>query len=246
MTIIHLAAPAVAVAMAAATAGSVAQAVTGFGFSLVTAPFLVLLLGPLNAVRLVNLLALFFNVVMLIREHKGVDLGNAARLLAPALVAAPAAAYVVHRTDPALLSIVVGITVLACAFLLASGRRAERLRGPGGMVVAGAASAAMNTTSGVGGPTVAMYALNAGWSTEMSRPTFQAYFLGLNVLSFVSLGPVSLQPVPAALVGAAIVAGYIAGVTALHRLSAVTVGKAIVGLAMAGGFAAVIRGVADM
>lgn len=246
MTIIHLTAPAVALAMAAAATGSFAQAVTGFGFSLVTAPFLVLLLGPLHAVRLVNLLALFFNVVMLVREHKGVDLGNAARLLAPALVVAPVAAYVVHRTDPALLSIVVGLTVLVCALLLASGRRAERLRGPGGMVAAGAASAAMNTTSGVGGPTVAMYALNAGWPMEMSRPTFQAYFLGLNVLSFVSLGPVRLEPFPAALVGAAIIAGYVAGATALQRLSAVTVGKAIIALAMAGGVAAVLRGIADM
>ena len=96
MTIIHLTAPAVAVARVGAATGSVAQAVTGFGFSLVTAPFLVLLVGPLNAVRLVNLFALVFNVVMLVREHKGVDLGNAARLLAPALVVAPAAGYVVH------------------------------------------------------------------------------------------------------------------------------------------------------
>ena len=246
MTIIHLTGPAVAVAMAAAATGSVAQAVTGFGFSLVTAPFLVLLIGPLHAVRLVNLLALFFNVVMLVHEHRGVDLGNAARLLAPALVVAPVAAYVVHRTDPALLSIVVGVTVAACAILLASGRRAERLRGPGGMVAAGAASAAMNTTSGVGGPTVAMYALNAGWPTEMSRPTFQAYFLGLNVLSFVSLGPVGLQPIPALLMGAAILAGYITGITTLHRLSAVMVGRAIIGLAMAGGLAAVVRGIVDM
>lgn len=232
--------------MAAVFTGAVAQAVTGFGFSLVSAPFLVLLLGPLHAVRLVNLLALFFNVVMLVREHKGVHLGNAARLLAPALVVAPLAAYVVHRTDPALLSIVVGLTVLACAALLASGRRAERLRGPGGMVAAGAASAAMNTTSGVGGPTVAMYALNAGWPTVMSRPTFQAYFLGLNLLSFISLGPVAVRAVPAALLAAAIVGGYVAGVTALRRLNTVAVSRAIIGLAMAGGVAAVVRGIVDM
>ncbi|HUR24291.1 MAG TPA: TSUP family transporter [Acidimicrobiales bacterium] len=246
MTVVHLAAPAVAAAMAAVAAGAVAQAVTGFGFSLVSAPVLVLLVGPLHAVRLVNILALTFNVIMLVREHTRVDLGNAARLLAPALAVAPVAAYFVHRTDQGVLSIVVGLTVLACAILLASGRRTDRLRGRGGMLAAGAASAAMNTTSGVGGPTVAMYALNAGWPLEMTRPTLQAYFLGLNLLSFIALGPVSLRPLPAVLLGAAIAGGYVAGSMGARRLSAVTVGRAIIAMAIAGGLAAVVRGLAEL
>ena len=228
--------------MVAAATGAAAQAVTGFGFSLVTVPFLLLLVGPLHAVRLVNILAVAMNVVMLIPEHRALDLGNAVRLLVPAVVVTPVAAYVVHRTDQALLSVVVGAAVLACAFLLASGRRAESLRGRRGMLGAGAVSAAMNTASGVGGPAVAMYALNAGWSTRMTRPTLQVYFLGLNLLSFASLGPVALRPVPAVLLGLAIVAGYLVGVTFVRRLDAVTITRAILLLAIAGGCAAVVRG----
>ena len=229
--------------MAGAATGAAAQAVTGFGFSLVTVPFLVLLVGPLHAVRLVNILAVGINVLMLAREHQAVDLGNAGRLLLPALVVTPPAAYVVHRTDPALLSVIVGALVLACAVLLASGRRAERLRGHPGLLGAGAVSAAMNTASGVGGPAVAMYAVNADWPIEMTRPTLQVYFLGLNVLSFVSLGPVLLRPVPALLLAAAIVGGYVVGMTFVHRLSAATVRQAILVLAVAGGIAAIVRGI---
>ena len=229
-------------AIGAVTTGAAAQAVTGFGFSLVTVPFLVLLIGPLHAVRLVNVLAVGINVLMLSREHRDLDLRNAVRLLLPAVAVTPVAAFAVHRTDPALLSIIVGAAVLACAFLLASGRRAERLRGRRGMIGAGAVSAAMNTASGVGGPAVAMYALNAEWSTEMTRPTLQLYFLGLNVLSFASLGPVWVRPVPAVLLGAAIVAGYVLGITVVRRLSATTVSRAILVLSVVGGSAAVIRG----
>ena len=40
--------------MAALVVGSAAQAITGFGFSLVAVPVLVLLVGPIHAVQLVN------------------------------------------------------------------------------------------------------------------------------------------------------------------------------------------------
>ncbi|MEO7837633.1 MAG: TSUP family transporter, partial [Acidimicrobiales bacterium] len=207
-------------------------------------PFLVLLVGPLQGVRLVNLLAVGINVLMLAREHRGLDVASAMRLLLPAAAVTPFAAFAVHRTDPALLSVIVGVAVLACAFLLASGRRAERLRGRRGMVAAGAVSAAMNTASGVGGPAVAMYALNAEWSTKMTRPTLQLYVLGLNALSFVFLGPVTVRPFPGVLLGAAIIAGYVLGMTVVRRLSDTTIRRAILALAVAGGCAAVIRGVA--
>lgn len=246
MTIIHLAAPAVAIAMVAVGTGAAAQAVTGFGFALVSAPILVLLVGPLEAVRLVILLSFFVNGIMLVHERRGLHVWKALGLLLPALAVTPLAAYAVRRTEPALLSIVVGLAVLSCAALLASGRRAERLRGRPGMIGAGAVSAAMNTVSGVGGPAVAMYALNAGWSIKMTRPTLQLYFLGNNLLSFISLGPVSLRPLPAVLVSAALVAGYVSGTFAHRRLGDVAVIRAILVLSILGGAAAIVRGIVDL
>lgn len=246
MTIVHLAAPAVAIAMVAVGTGAAAQAVTGFGFALVCAPFLVLLVGPLEAVRLVIVLAFFVNGLMLVHEHRGLHLRKALGLLLPAGAVTPLAAYAVRRTEPALLSIVVGLAVLFCAALLASGRRAGRLRGRSGMFGAGVVSAAMNTASGVGGPAVAMYALNAGWPINVTRPTLQLYFLGNNLLSFISLGPVSLGPAPAVLISGALVAGYVSGIFAHRRLSEVAVIRAILTLSILGGAAAVVRGIVDL
>jgi len=88
-----------------------------------------------------------------------------------------------------------------------------------------------------------MYALNAEWPTAMTRPTLQLYFLGLNVLSLVFLGPVFVGPVPGVLLASAIVAGYVLGITAVRRLGDIAVNRAILVLAVAGGTAAVIRGV---
>src|SRR3954468_4420888 len=83
----------------AAAAGAATQAVTGFGFSLVCAPLLVVAFGPVDGIRLVNMLAIAVNGVLLTHERHGTRAADAARLLVPAAVAAPLAGWVVRRAD---------------------------------------------------------------------------------------------------------------------------------------------------
>jgi uncharacterized membrane protein YfcA len=242
LTVLDLGTAATVAAIAALVVGSAAQAVTGFGFSLVAVPVLVLLVGPIHAVQLANEAAVGVNLLLLARDHRTVHLPNALRLLVPALVVAPLTAYVVHRSNLAVLSAVIGAVVVVCALGLASGRRAARLRGRGGMVVAGALSAAMNTASGVGGPAVAMYALNADWPPEMTSPTLQVYFVGLNVVSVLALGPLRLPLGTAAGLVAATALGVVGGTALARRLGAATVVRAVLAMAMVGGGAAIVRG----
>src|ERR1700674_1040558 len=151
--------------------GALAQAVTGFGFALVAAPVLVVALGPRPAVQLINLLAIVVNLAMLFRERSGVRLAASGRLFVPAAIVTTLAAYAVHRTDPAVLSVVAGVLIAASAWALASGLQAARLRGAGGAAIAGVVSAVMNTAGGIGGPAAAMYATNAAWPPATLRPT---------------------------------------------------------------------------
>lgn len=236
--------PAIAVAVVAVGAGSAAQAVTGFGFSLLCMPVLVLLVTPARAVPLGISLAMLVNAAVLAREHRELHLLNAARLLVPAVAVTPLAAYLVRRADAAVLSISVGVLVVGCALVLAAGRRAPRLHGAPGMLAAGAISAAMNTASGLGGPAVAFYALNAGWSAEMTRPTLQVYFVGLNAIALWALGPVVPQFSASVALASAVVGGYVVGSLVVTRISATVVGRAVLVLSVAGGIAAVARGVA--
>jgi uncharacterized membrane protein YfcA len=243
---IHFSTAALVAAVAAAALGTAAQSVSGFGFSLVAAPVFVQLIGAPRAVRLANLIAVLVNLLVLARDRHGARPTVALRMLLPAIAVTPVVAYAVHRTDAAVLSIIVGLLVIASAVALASGRRWERLRGGGGMVLAGSLSAAMNTASGVGGPTVAMYALNAGWSVDMTRPTLQLYFLGLNALSFLALGGVTLPAADLGVLIAGILVGFAVGTTAARRLSAEAVGTAIIVLSVTGGLAAIARGAAHV
>jgi uncharacterized membrane protein YfcA len=145
LTVLELGSGATITLIAVVAAGSAAQAVTGFGFSLVAVPVVVWLVGPVHAVQLVNEVAVGVNLLLLARHRRTLQLSNALRLLAPALVVAPLAAFAVHRSDPAALSVIIGGVIVTCAVILGSGRRAVRLQGRWAMTAAGALSAAMNT-----------------------------------------------------------------------------------------------------
>lgn len=171
----------------AVVVGAAAQAVTGIGFALVCAPFLVSLDGR-DGVRTVILLSAVLNVVMVTRERRDVRPGLALRLLAPAALATPLLALGVRRLPERGVELVAGAVIVAAVLVLAVGVRVASAGGRGGAVVAGVMSAGMNVAAGVGGPPVALYAVNAGWPPRQARATLQAYFLCLNVVALAGLG----------------------------------------------------------
>ena len=72
---------------AAVAVGAATQRVTGLGFSLVSAPFLVLLLGPFAGVLVANVLGVAVSSLVLAQLWRDVDLRRALLLTVPALVA---------------------------------------------------------------------------------------------------------------------------------------------------------------
>jgi uncharacterized membrane protein YfcA len=225
-------------------AGSFAQVVTGFGFSLVCAPVLVAATGAASGVRLANTLALVLNVAVLTREWRHARLRAALALLVPAVAVTAPVAYVVHRSDPELLSVTAGVVTIVATVALARGLQVARLRGRAGAVGAGAVSGAMNVIAGVGGPAVAMYALNDEWPQATMRGTLQVYFLGLNIVSVIALGPVRPSVRVASGVVAAAAVGFAGGAMVATRVDPVAVRRMALVLAACGGVAALVRGLA--
>ncbi|MGW4999752.1 TSUP family transporter [Streptomyces hydrogenans] len=192
-------------ALAAVAVGAFAQAATGMGFSLVAAPALVALLGPQRGVPTVLLLAVLASVLPLSRGWRHARPRDAGRLLVPALLGMPVAAWLVRGVDTRVLAVATGCAVLAGVALLGRGVRWPLLRRPAGAWCAGLASAGLNVVGGVGGPPIGLYAANAGWPGRESRATLHAFFLVQNVATIAVLGfaPPSWPAVAALVCGAA-------------------------------------------
>jgi uncharacterized membrane protein YfcA len=225
---------ALALAALAVAAGAVAQAVTGLGFSLVSAPLLVALEGPRDGVRLNLVLSVLVNVVLLVPQRHDVRVRDTARLLIPAAIVTPLAAWATRRTDTDVLLVVAGLLTVASAAALLFGARLRR----SSATVAGAISGVMNTVAGIGGPIVAMHALNERWPTHERRATFQLYFLLLNVVGLLALGP--RWPSPVLLLGLG--AGWLAGRALAPRVPESAARVATLAIAGAGGAVVLARG----
>ena len=219
--------------------GSAIQALTGFGFSLVSAPFLIAAYQAPSGVQLNLLLGVILNAFFLLREIRDIDARAAAHLLGPALAVTLPAGYVVRRLATGPLTVAAGVVCLAGVTALATGRELRLLSGRRGAATAGVASAAMNAVAGMSGPPVVLYAVNAGWRPACARPTLQLYFLCLNGAALAVLGwpahiPVGLVP--------SVAAGVVLGARLARRPSDALVRRATLLAAGAGSLLAVARG----
>jgi uncharacterized membrane protein YfcA len=222
-------------AAVAVAAGAVVQAITGLGFSLVSAPLLIALAGSRDGVRINLILSAVINVAYLIPERTTARVGDVARLIVPAAVTTVATAFVVHRIDEDPLAIAAGVITVAAALALLVGIRVRQPH----VVVAGGLSGVTNTIAGIGGPAIAIYAVGAGWPGEVRRPTFQLYFLGLNLVGLAALGVTW----PPALLWAGLGLGWLAGRLVARRVPEGAARTATLVVAVLGGAAAVGRGV---
>lgn len=228
-------------AVAAVAVGAFAQAATGMGFSLVAAPALVALLGPQRGVPTVLLLAVLASLLPLSRGRRHARLRDAGRLLVPALLGMPVAAWL-RGVDTRVLAVATGCAVLVGVALLARGVRSPFLRRPAGAWCArrpagawcaGLASAGLNVLGGVGGPPIGLYAANAGWPGHESRATLHAFFLVQNVATAAVLGfvPPSWPAV------AALVCGAAAGMALAPRIAPAAARTGVLAVSGAGALA---------
>lgn len=229
----HLALAALAVAL-----GAVAQAVTGFGFSLVSAPFLIAAAAAPRGVQWNLTLSAGLNLILLARGYRQVRWSEVGRLLAPAVVATVGIGLVVRHANRAGLTVAAGALCLAATAMVATGWRRNRPPGPAASVAAGGVSGAMNVVAGIGGPPVVVYGLTAGWPAEVARPTLQAFFLGINVVAIPSLGVTSVPLV----LPLALLAGIAFGAFGLRRLPEPFVRSAVLTIAAGGSVLAILRG----
>jgi uncharacterized membrane protein YfcA len=175
------AADALAVFLLAVGASS-AQALSGFGFSLLIVPPLAVVIGPKEAVVLANLLSPAQNALMLTRLHGHVEWRVGSMLLAGALVGMPLGLALLVAVDPTALKAVIAVTVLVSTVLLWRGlriRSGNRL----GDAVAGFFSGVLNTSTSMSGPPVVLYLQGRALPPDAFRGTLTAYFMIISLIA---------------------------------------------------------------
>jgi uncharacterized protein len=170
--------------LAATTFGAaVLYAAGGFGFAIVAAPLFLLLVEPVRAIQLVIIISASLSIVVLPRLWRAIAPRLLLRLAGGSLFGLPIGLLAFRHSDPRLVRVTAGVTVLAFAVVIAvmrlggtSGKRAAYAMTPWRDLAAGAVSGAATALVGMSGPPVLIYLILARAPPPTVRATLLAFF----------------------------------------------------------------------
>lgn len=236
----------------AVLAGSLLQRVTGMGFALVSAPFLVLIVGPSSGVILLHLCSLGTAGTILVLVRHDIDWHRALTLLGPACLGTVCGALIVRVTSVPVLQVAVGLLVvisLSIPVLVRSLRVEPRTRY---VLTSGYFSGLMGSTAGLAGPALSVLAVITRWNPRSFAATMQPFFVLLAVFTigtYLVTDPASMPALGLAtwiVIVCACVVGIVVGDFAARRLPVHLAHVALVTIALLGGALTAVRGITDL
>ena len=234
---------------AAVAVGACLQRISGMGVGLIAAPVLSLLLGPIDGILLVNLLAVINAATNTWGMRADVDWKKFAPIALALVVGVVPGTWVVANAPTNVLLVLVGALLLLALSVVTLGKRyVPRVEGAVPAALSGVIGGFMNTLAGVAGPAITVYAEAARWPQRVYAATLQPIFLVAGTLSFtvkVAAGAADVRGIEPALwvaTLAALAVGIGAGKRLAPRVPSTTAHKIALGLAFAGGATALVRG----
>jgi uncharacterized membrane protein YfcA len=237
--------------LAAVVLGAGMQRITGMGFALVAAPFLVLLLGPVEGVVLVNVCGAVTAGAIIFRVARDINWRRYAALASAALLGIIPAAVLIRFIPPAVLEISIGVILAIGLTVLLALKSAQLPARRRYLWTAGTLSGFMNTAAGVGGPAVSMYSIATRWQHRSFAATMQPYFFTIGAFSLASkavTAPTSFPSLPWSMwlaVAVACLAGLVLGDIASKFVPTRAAQILLIALAYLGAAATIVRGVLD-
>jgi uncharacterized membrane protein YfcA len=210
-------------ALGAVFFAAVVRGTTGFGFALVLAPILLLLVEPKSVVVIDLLLGLLSNIVVVATSLRNIRWRWIAPMLAGVVLGIPLGVFTISVISPSALKIMIGAVVLLFAFPLALGftrafRREKPVAG-----LAGFAGGFLASSTSLGGPPMVLFMHNQDWRKEAIHPSLAACFLLTTSGSLVGLLVSGLVRLPTVLTAAslapALLVGTVVGMVAFRRIN---------------------------
>jgi uncharacterized membrane protein YfcA len=202
------------VALLSALLAGAVSGLTGFGLALISTPLLLFVYDPRTVVVITAALSIFINLAVVLDSWRDAQRRVVIALLPPAFVGIVMGVEVLRVVNPLYIRLAVGIVVVFSALLLLRDIQLPGAETRWGTVVAGWASGALSTSTGLAGPPIVLLLASRGLPKRVFRGSSALYFLVMSVAGLIILFyrglfdssdvPLMLILIPAAFLGKAI------------------------------------------
>lgn len=225
-------------------AAAFVSAVTGFGYALIAAPFLVLLFPPTAAVPVVLISWYPLALVLVWECHRDMSPRRIASLLLFGVIGMPAGVYGLASLPPATMQAIIGCTTLLATAMLALRPGIPFKHEGRALAGAGLLSGIIGGGSGMTGPPIVLLGLKQGWEHQGFRADLIGYFFllhGCMTLAFGQAGLLSGQTLHLTAIGLpGVILGSGLGLWLKGRVDARMYRRLAIGLIAAGGVSATL------
>lgn len=160
---------------------SVLQTSTGFGFSIVATPFLLVMFEPRDAIQINLILSLVISIALIMKIKKDIDTGILKRLIIGSFIGLLIGISIFLVVDMTLLKFSVGILIVVLTILLIMKFRIQQSKKRDRVI--GGLSGAFTTSIGIPGPPILLYFSGTDTSKEKLRGTTLAFYLWIYAVS---------------------------------------------------------------
>jgi uncharacterized membrane protein YfcA len=162
---------------------SILQTSTGFGFSILATPFLLILFAPREAIQINLILSFVISSALIVKIRNDVDTGILKRLVLGSLVGLPVGICLFLVVNMTWLKLGISILILVLTVLLILNFRVKQL--PKRDRIIGGFSGAFTTSIGMPGPPLLLYFSGTNTTKEKLRGTTLAFYLFIYPISLM-------------------------------------------------------------
>ncbi len=162
---------------------SVLQTSTGFGFSILATPFLLLLFEPAEAIQINLILSLVISSALITKIRKDIDFGILRRFVAGSVLGMPVGILVFLLLDMNTLKLGIGLIILVLTMMLILQFRIGKNKTRD--LIVGGLSGSLTTSIGMPGPPILLYFSGTHTEKEKLRGTTLAFYLFIYLVSLV-------------------------------------------------------------
>ena len=231
-------------------AAAFTQALTGFGFALVSVPILVSFVSPKISVPVIMVLTVPVMITILIDLWKYVQLKRIWLLMLMGFTGMPFGTYVLVNLNVQLLKIIIGVTIVCfgTALLLGYRRRFENEKIVS--IPIGFLSGVLGGSTSMSGPPVILFFSNQGDEKNIFRANLVTYFLALHlsiIPTYIFSGLVTSNIVQTALLLLpALIIGAVLGVKSAAGINESLFRKVVLIVMVLSGLMSIVSGIAGI
>ncbi|MEL3971886.1 sulfite exporter TauE/SafE family protein [Rossellomorea oryzaecorticis] len=164
---------------------SILQTSTGFGFSIMATPFLLLLFQPNEAIQINLILSLLISLTLIWKIRKAIDFDLMKKFIAGSVAGVPNGIFIFMTiNDLTTFKIAVSILLLVLTVLLVLRFRIKRT--PFRDYLIGGVSGMLTTSIGMPGPPLLLYFAGTSTKKDVLRATTLAFYLFIYFISLAT------------------------------------------------------------